>query len=102
MNWVSRKIYLYNVTMGLYVLDWWEYCLFNALILVLLWFMFYNGFRSAKEFFNRLDLFWALPLYLFVKFSIPIRAVSWNQSNRITELNVQFGSILVVYGSVRF
>ncbi|KAK8915878.1 hypothetical protein KSP39_PZI022914 [Platanthera zijinensis] len=24
MNWASRKIHLYNVTMGLYMLDWWE------------------------------------------------------------------------------
>ncbi|KAF3328831.1 hypothetical protein FCM35_KLT05909 [Carex littledalei] len=29
MNWVSRKIHLYNVTMGLYMLDWWERYLFN-------------------------------------------------------------------------
>ncbi|BAF21451.1 Os07g0446600 [Oryza sativa Japonica Group] len=31
MNWVSRKIHLYNVTMGLYMLDWWERCLFSIL-----------------------------------------------------------------------
>ncbi|KAJ0978483.1 hypothetical protein J5N97_013957 [Dioscorea zingiberensis] len=28
MNFLSRKIYLYNVTMGVYMLDWWERCLF--------------------------------------------------------------------------
>ncbi|XP_055804116.1 uncharacterized protein LOC129873121 isoform X2 [Solanum dulcamara] len=53
MNWVQRKIYLYNVTFGLYMLDWWERCLFNILVLVLLWFMCYNGFRFAFELFNR-------------------------------------------------
>nr|XP_025885023.1 uncharacterized protein LOC104645968 isoform X1 [Solanum lycopersicum] len=52
MNWVQRKIYLYNVTFGLYMLDWWERCLFNILVLVLLWFMCYNGFRFASELFN--------------------------------------------------
>ncbi|KAJ0089635.1 hypothetical protein Patl1_14280 [Pistacia atlantica] len=29
MNWVQRKIYLYNVTFGLYMLDWWERYLFR-------------------------------------------------------------------------
>ncbi|CAL9759241.1 unnamed protein product, partial [Musa acuminata subsp. burmannicoides] len=52
MNWISRKIHLYNVTMGLYMLDWWERYLFNILILVLLWFIFHNGSRSAAEFYN--------------------------------------------------
>ncbi|XP_078430399.1 uncharacterized protein LOC144702285 [Wolffia australiana] len=52
MNWISRKIYLYNVTMGLYMLDWWEKCLFNILISVLLWFICYNTWRSTSEFFN--------------------------------------------------
>lgn len=32
MNWVQRKIYLYNVTFGLYMLDWWERCLFSILL----------------------------------------------------------------------
>lgn len=31
MNWLQRKIYLYNVTFGLYMLDWWERCLFSIL-----------------------------------------------------------------------
>ncbi|KAL3604538.1 hypothetical protein D5086_005397 [Populus alba] len=31
MNWVQRKIYLYNVTFGLFMLDWWERCLFNRI-----------------------------------------------------------------------
>ncbi|XP_065013414.1 uncharacterized protein LOC135641702 [Musa acuminata AAA Group] len=52
MNWISRKIHLYNVTMGLYMLDWWERYLFNILILVLLWFIFYNGSKSATEFYD--------------------------------------------------
>nr|CAB3485150.1 unnamed protein product [Digitaria exilis] len=28
MNWIGRKIHLYNVTIGLYMLDWWERYLF--------------------------------------------------------------------------
>jgi hypothetical protein len=31
MSWVGKKIHLYNVTMGLYMLDWWERCLFSIL-----------------------------------------------------------------------
>ncbi|CAA7393644.1 unnamed protein product [Spirodela intermedia] len=52
MNWVSRKIHLYNVTMGLYMLDWWERYLFNILMAVLLWFICYNTWHSAAEFIN--------------------------------------------------
>ncbi|CAN6577602.1 unnamed protein product [Malus baccata var. baccata] len=50
MNWVQRKIYLYNVTFGLYMLDWWERCLFNTLVIVLLWFVFFNVSRYLMEF----------------------------------------------------
>ncbi|GMH28609.1 hypothetical protein Nepgr_030452 [Nepenthes gracilis] len=53
MNWVQRKIYLYNVTFGLYMLDWWERYLFNTLIIVLVWFIFYNGSRYITEFCKR-------------------------------------------------
>ncbi|KAL4180523.1 hypothetical protein AMTRI_Chr13g92530 [Amborella trichopoda] len=42
INWVNRWIYLYNVTFGLYMLDWWERCLFNLLLFFLLW-SCYNG-----------------------------------------------------------
>ncbi|OEL25001.1 hypothetical protein BAE44_0013980 [Dichanthelium oligosanthes] len=35
MSWVGKKIHLYNVTMGLYMLDWWERCLFSILPLLL-------------------------------------------------------------------
>jgi hypothetical protein len=35
MSWVGKKIHLYNVTMGLYMLDWWERCLFGILPFVL-------------------------------------------------------------------
>ncbi|KAL6903483.1 hypothetical protein ACP4OV_004296 [Aristida adscensionis] len=31
MNWIARKIHLYNVTIGLYMLDWWERYLFTNL-----------------------------------------------------------------------
>lgn len=41
MNWISRKIHLYNVTMGLYMLDWWERYLFSILVLSPLWFPFF-------------------------------------------------------------
>ncbi|KAL6195431.1 hypothetical protein ACLB2K_031050 [Fragaria x ananassa] len=53
MNWVQRKIYLYNVTFGLYMLDWWERYLFNTLVLVLMWFIFYNSSRYLTEFCKR-------------------------------------------------
>nr|XP_009794026.1 PREDICTED: uncharacterized protein LOC104240832 [Nicotiana sylvestris] len=53
MNWVQRKVYVYNVTFGLYMLDLWERCLFNTLVLVLLWFISYNGLRCASDFFKR-------------------------------------------------
>ncbi|XP_058731152.1 uncharacterized protein LOC131602942 [Vicia villosa] len=39
MNWVQRKIHLYNVTFGLYMLDWWERCTFNILVIVLMCFV---------------------------------------------------------------
>ncbi|KAK8369658.1 hypothetical protein V6Z11_A01G125900 [Gossypium hirsutum] len=50
MNWVQRKIFLYNVTFGLYMLDWWERCLFNMLVIVLMWFIFYNSSRYVTVF----------------------------------------------------
>ncbi|XP_011048129.1 PREDICTED: uncharacterized protein LOC105142276 [Populus euphratica] len=53
MNWVQRKIYLYNVTFGLFMLDWWERCLFNILVIVLMWFIFYNGSRYVTDFCKR-------------------------------------------------
>ncbi|XP_042019953.1 uncharacterized protein LOC121767693 [Salvia splendens] len=53
MNWVQRKIYLYNVTFGLYMLDWWERYLFNTLVLVLMWFIFYNTSRYVTDFCKR-------------------------------------------------
>ncbi|CAM8936610.1 unnamed protein product [Rhodiola kirilowii] len=53
MNWIQRKIYLYNVTFGFFVLDPWERYLFNTLVLVLMWFVFYNGSRYATEFYTR-------------------------------------------------
>ncbi|XP_073296922.1 uncharacterized protein [Primulina huaijiensis] len=49
MNWVQRKIYLYNVTFGLYMLDWWERLLFNAVLLVLMWFVCLNGAHHISE-----------------------------------------------------
>ncbi|KAL0540637.1 hypothetical protein IC582_020646 [Cucumis melo] len=49
MNWIQRKIYLYNVTFGLYMLDWWERILFNTMVVVLMWFMFYNGSRYVND-----------------------------------------------------
>ncbi|AQK99571.1 hypothetical protein ZEAMMB73_Zm00001d012448 [Zea mays] len=63
MSWVGKKIHLYNVTMGLYMLDWWERCLFSILppcldpiqfivdilVLILLWFICFNGSRFATD-----------------------------------------------------
>ncbi|CAL0304813.1 unnamed protein product [Lupinus luteus] len=51
MNWVQRKIYLYNVTFGLYMLDSWERYSFNTLVIVLIWFVlryFAEFFKSAR------------------------------------------------------
>ncbi|KAL3630313.1 hypothetical protein CASFOL_023297 [Castilleja foliolosa] len=42
MNWVQRKIYLYNVTFGLYMLDWWERFLFS-----LFYFLYTGGCVDA-------------------------------------------------------
>ncbi|KAJ8445708.1 hypothetical protein Cgig2_026035 [Carnegiea gigantea] len=36
MNWIQRKVYLYNVTFGLYMLDFWERALFSIFLLILL------------------------------------------------------------------
>ncbi|XP_044460852.1 uncharacterized protein LOC123192384 [Mangifera indica] len=55
MNWIQRKIYLYNVTFGLYMLDWWERYLFNILVIVLMWFIFYNSSRYVTEYFKGYD-----------------------------------------------
>ncbi|KAL3679891.1 hypothetical protein R1sor_022847 [Riccia sorocarpa] len=43
LHWIDSKVYVYNVTFGLYMLDWWERLLFNALVLLLLWFVAYSG-----------------------------------------------------------
>ncbi|KAL9224211.1 hypothetical protein vseg_000272 [Gypsophila vaccaria] len=39
MNWLERKICLYNVTIGLYMLDWWERYLVNTLLIFILCFL---------------------------------------------------------------
>uniref|UniRef100_A0A453CHQ6 Uncharacterized protein n=2 Tax=Aegilops tauschii subsp. strangulata TaxID=200361 RepID=A0A453CHQ6_AEGTS len=49
MNWIGRKIHLYNVNIGLYMLDWWERYLFNTLMLCLLWYIL----RYLTGFFQR-------------------------------------------------
>ncbi|KAJ6956711.1 hypothetical protein NC652_007692 [Populus alba x Populus x berolinensis] len=66
MNWVQRKIYLYNVTFGLFMLDWWERYLFNILVIVLMWFIFYNGSRYVTDFCKRFNFFKtrSIPAYL--------------------------------------
>ncbi|KAF2922608.1 hypothetical protein DAI22_07g126700 [Oryza sativa Japonica Group] len=46
MSWMGRKLFLYNVTVGLYVMDWWERYLFNSIVLTLLSFIFYGATRS--------------------------------------------------------
>lgn len=40
---IDRWIFLYNVTTGLYMLDWWERCLCNALFLLFLFVACYNS-----------------------------------------------------------
>lgn len=39
---LERWVFLYNVTTGLYMLDWWERCIFNAVFVVLLFLVGYN------------------------------------------------------------
>ncbi|KAH9541878.1 hypothetical protein CY35_14G088400 [Sphagnum magellanicum] len=52
MAWVDRTIFVYNVTTGLYMLDWWERYLFNTLLLLLLWFVCYNSCHFAVRCFQ--------------------------------------------------
>jgi len=33
MSWIGRKLFLYNVTIGLYAMDWWERYLFSILFI---------------------------------------------------------------------
>jgi hypothetical protein len=49
MNWVQRKVHLYNVTFGLYMLDWWERCSFSILYCT----FFYIDFDSFRCLFLR-------------------------------------------------
>eukprot|EP00245_Coleochaete_scutata_P014573 TRINITY_DN6259_c0_g1_i1.p1 TRINITY_DN6259_c0_g1~~TRINITY_DN6259_c0_g1_i1.p1 ORF type:complete len:161 (-),score=16.24 TRINITY_DN6259_c0_g1_i1:39-521(-) len=51
--WIDKKIFLYNVTFGLYMLDWWERYLFNTLGLLLLWFVCYNCYRFSWTLYDR-------------------------------------------------
>ncbi|KAJ6307156.1 hypothetical protein OIU76_017027 [Salix suchowensis] len=37
------------------MLDWWERYLFNILVIVLMWFVFYNGSRYVTEFCKSLE-----------------------------------------------
>lgn len=37
LAWVDRKFFLYNVTTGLYMLDWWERYLFSILNILAAW-----------------------------------------------------------------
>eukprot|EP00249_Psilotum_nudum_P005487 c18921_g1_i1 orf=832-1173(-) len=48
-RWIQRKIFVYNVTFGLYMLDWWEHYLFNTLVFLLLWFLCYNSYRFMLQ-----------------------------------------------------
>ncbi|KAF8692632.1 hypothetical protein HU200_039451 [Digitaria exilis] len=52
MSWISRKLFLYNVTIGLYVLDWWERYLFNSIVLILLWLFCYSTAKSMWQAFD--------------------------------------------------
>ncbi|KAJ1288455.1 hypothetical protein BS78_02G090300 [Paspalum vaginatum] len=49
MSWISRKLFLYNVTIGLYAMDWWERYLFNAIVLLLLCFICHNTTKSMWQ-----------------------------------------------------
>jgi len=53
-TWIRSKIFLYNVTYGLYMLDWWERYLFNTIMILLLCVLCYNGSRFAVESLERI------------------------------------------------
>ncbi|CAA6666000.1 unnamed protein product [Spirodela intermedia] len=52
MNWLSRKLYLYSITVGVYGLEWWERCSFNALLLLLLWVVLSAALRASLQIYN--------------------------------------------------
>ncbi|CAA7408355.1 unnamed protein product [Spirodela intermedia] len=52
MNWLSHKPYLYEVTFGLYVLDWCERYSFNAAVLTLLWFICSAMLKTSVQFYD--------------------------------------------------
>ncbi|KAJ7549267.1 hypothetical protein O6H91_07G047000 [Diphasiastrum complanatum] len=54
--WVDGKLFLYNVTFGLYMLEWWEQILFNMVLLLLLWIALYNCSRMAVQWYERLAI----------------------------------------------
>ncbi|KAG0618057.1 hypothetical protein M758_4G035700 [Ceratodon purpureus] len=43
MQRLERWVFFYNVTTGLYMLDWWERCIFNVVFLVFLLEACYNS-----------------------------------------------------------
>lgn len=43
MQKVERWVFLYNLTTGLYMLDWWERCVFNVVFLVFFLVACYNS-----------------------------------------------------------
>ncbi|CAI5965850.1 unnamed protein product [Closterium sp. NIES-64] len=43
VTWVNGKITLYNVTFGLYILDWWEVLLVNTVGALILCFLLYHS-----------------------------------------------------------
>ncbi|CAI5513309.1 unnamed protein product [Closterium sp. Naga37s-1] len=53
VTWVNSKIILYNVTFGLYILDWWEVLLVNTVGALILCFLLYHS--SAATFFSSLS-----------------------------------------------
>lgn len=66
MSWMGRKRFMYNVTLGLYGLDWWErYDLFSILIISL----------SILIHFYHFFLF-----ILLVKFSLIVHLVTYEVS----------------------
>eukprot|EP01018_Ginkgo_biloba_P036502 Gb_15470 [translate_table: standard] len=48
-TWIQSKILIYNVTSGLYMLDWWERYLFNTMLFLLLCVICYNCTQSIAE-----------------------------------------------------
>jgi hypothetical protein len=89
MNWVQRKIHLYNVTFGLYMLDWWERCTFSILCCTIFYMDFdffrclflYNTSYNAK-FWSNVGSYWVKSWWSFT-LKVLIWGFMWNWDSSV-------------------